>query len=98
MAAATEWLNALGAGAEVVSVRRREPLRRPLNVPRALFSKRGLAGFHRAAPARRGALLRGLSAPSYPPGREWDEPLDRAMAALQFRVSDTSQTHRGPSR
>src|SRR6476646_3569494 len=46
MAAATEWLNALDAGAEVVSVRRREPLRRPLNVPRQLFSKRGPAPFH----------------------------------------------------
>src|SRR5579884_1233042 len=34
LAAATEWLNALAAGAEVVSVRRREPRRRPLNVPR----------------------------------------------------------------
>src|SRR6185295_3469832 len=32
MAAATEWLNALEAGAEVVSVRRHEPARRPLNV------------------------------------------------------------------
>src|SRR5581483_5119503 len=30
LAAATEWLNALAAGAEVVSVRRREPVRRPL--------------------------------------------------------------------
>src|SRR6266480_4749993 len=30
LAAATEWLNALDAGAEVVSVRRREPVRRPL--------------------------------------------------------------------
>ena len=47
LAAATEWLNALAAGAEVVSVRRREPLRRPLNVPREYFSRRGLAGFHR---------------------------------------------------
>src|SRR4051812_33504854 len=44
LAAATEWLNALEAGAEVVSVRRREPLRRPLNVPRPFLSKRGLAG------------------------------------------------------
>src|SRR5262249_36615214 len=46
MAAATEWLNALAAGARVTSVRRREPLRRPLNVPRALFSRRGLAAYH----------------------------------------------------
>src|SRR5439155_259533 len=47
MAAATEWLNALSAGAEVVSVRRRPPVRRPLSAPRPLFSKRGLAAFHR---------------------------------------------------
>ena len=39
MAAATEWLNALAAGAEVVSVRRREPARRPLNVARPLFTQ-----------------------------------------------------------
>ena len=43
LGAATEWLNALAAGAEVVSVRRREPVRRPLNVPREYFSRRGLA-------------------------------------------------------
>src|SRR5207244_10005205 len=47
MAAATEWLNALAAGSRVVSVRRREPARRPLNVERELFSRRGLAGFQR---------------------------------------------------
>ena len=35
MAAATEWLNALESGAEVVSIRRREPARRPLNVAAA---------------------------------------------------------------
>ena len=67
MAAATEWRNALAAGAEVVSIRRREPLRRPLNVPRAYFSKRGLAGFHRLAPAERVELLQDLGRPSYPP-------------------------------
>lgn len=92
MAAATEWLNALCAGSEVVSIRRRPPLRRPLSAPRPLFSKRGLASFHRTAPAHRGALLRDLASPSYPPGRDWDEPLDRAMGTSQFRVSDTSQT------
>ena len=50
MAAATEWLNALEAGAEVVSVRRREPARRPLNVARPLFTKRGLAPYPRHRP------------------------------------------------
>ena len=53
---------------EVVSIRRREPLRRPLNVPRAYFSKRGLAGFHRLAPPERIELLDDLGRPSYPPG------------------------------
>lgn len=74
MAAATEWRNALAAGAEVISVRRREPLRRPLNLPRHLFTKRGLARFHAAPQAERAAFLRSLSTPSYPPGPEWDAP------------------------
>jgi cation diffusion facilitator CzcD-associated flavoprotein CzcO len=86
MAAATEWLNALAAGAEVVSVRRREPERRPLNLPRHLFTRRGLAGFHAAAPADRAALLARYGAPSYPPGRAWDEPLERAAREGRFRV------------
>jgi len=86
LAAATEWLNALAAGAEVVSVRRREPVRRPLNVPRHYFSRRGLAGFHRLAPRERVERLRTLSAPSYPAGRQWDEPLERAMREGRFRV------------
>jgi hypothetical protein len=87
MAAATEWLNALAAGAEVVSVRRREPARRPLNVDRTLFSKRGLAGFHATASRERAQVLRDLSEPSYPPGRAWDEPLDRAAREGRFHVA-----------
>ena len=86
MAAATEWLNALAAGASVVSVRRREPERRPLNLPRPLFSKRGLAAFHLTGPAGRAALLERLSAPSYPPGEEWDRPLAEAVREGRFRV------------
>ena len=86
LAAATEWLNALDAGAEVVSVRRREPERRPLNVPRAYFSRRGLAAFHRTGADERAALLRSLLAPSYPAGRQFDEPLERAAAEGRFRV------------
>jgi cation diffusion facilitator CzcD-associated flavoprotein CzcO len=86
MAAATEWLNALAAGAEVVSIRRREPLRRPLNVPRPYFSKRGLAAYHAASPERRAATLRELSNASYPVGASWDEPLRTAEAEGRFRV------------
>jgi cation diffusion facilitator CzcD-associated flavoprotein CzcO len=86
MAAATEWLNALAAGARVVSVRRREPARRTLNVERHYFTKRGLAGFRRTQHEERMALLRGFVAPSYPPGPEWDEPIARAIAAGRFRV------------
>ena len=99
MAAATEWLNALAAGSEVVSIRRREPLRRPLNVPRPFFSKRGLAAFHGTPPERRAGTLRGLSTPSYPAGAAWDAPIDAAVAEGRFRVvragSDAAQTSQG---
>src|SRR5439155_18293401 len=88
LAAATDWLNALAAGAEDVSVRRREPVRRPLNVPRAYFSRRGLSGFHRSDPAERARVLTELLQPSYPPGREWDEPVARASAEGRFRVEE----------
>ncbi len=87
MAAATEWLNALAAGASVVSVRRREPARRPLNLPRPLFTRRGLAAYHATDAATRTGLLRGWLAPSYPPGRGWDEPVERAAREGRFRVS-----------
>jgi hypothetical protein len=87
MAAATEWLNALADGVTVVSVRRREPLRRPLNLPRELFSRRGLAAYHETAAAERVALLRRYGAPSYPVGRAWDEPLEHARRRGRFRVA-----------
>jgi cation diffusion facilitator CzcD-associated flavoprotein CzcO len=87
MAAATEWLNALAAGAEVVSIRRREPARRPLNVARPLFTKRGLAGFHATGRAQRVELLRRFGEPSYPAGRAWDRPLERAARDGRFRVA-----------
>jgi hypothetical protein len=86
LAAATEWLNALAAGAEVVSVRRREPLRRPLNVPRELFSRRGLAAFHRLRTGERAERLRVLLAPSFPSGRHWDEPVALAQMEDRFRI------------
>jgi cation diffusion facilitator CzcD-associated flavoprotein CzcO len=86
MAAATEWRNALAAGASVVSVRRREPLRRPLNLPRELFTRRGLASFHATPREQRLGLLRSWSTPSYPPGREWDEPVERARGEGRFTV------------
>ncbi len=87
MAAATEWLNALNAGSRVVSVRRREPERRPLNVPRPLFSRRGLAAFHAAENDQRVEFLKRWFVPSYPPGRAWDEPIERARREGRFRVA-----------
>jgi cation diffusion facilitator CzcD-associated flavoprotein CzcO len=96
MAAATEWLNALAAGSEVISVRRREPLRRTLNVPRPYFSKRGLASFHRLADGDRAAKLHELATPSFPPGPEWDEPLVRATSEGRLTIvgggSEEAQT------
>lgn len=88
LAAATEWLNALAAGAEVVSVRRREPVRRQLNVPREYLSLRGLRGFHRLAARERAGRLATLLAPSYPPGRAWDAPIALAEAEGRFRIED----------
>jgi len=87
MAAATEWLNALEAGSRVTSVRRREPVRRPLQVPRSLFSRRGLASYHATEPATRVEVLRRLAEPSYPPGRRWDAPLEQAARTGRFRVA-----------
>jgi hypothetical protein len=88
MAAAHEWLNALAAGSEVQSIRRREPTRRPLNVPRPLLTKRGLEPYHRSTPEERAATLRTLSQPSFPPGEDWDAPLRAAEAEGRFRVDD----------
>ena len=65
-----------------------EPLRRPLNVARPLFSKRGLAAFHATSPAQRVERLTELSAPSYPEGRAWDEPLAAAAREGRFRVAE----------
>jgi cation diffusion facilitator CzcD-associated flavoprotein CzcO len=91
LAAATEWVNALAAGARVISVRRREPARRPLNVPRPYLSRRGLASFHRLESEQRATLLRELLAPSYPPGREWDEPLRSPRFSVEQRVNGADQ-------
>ena len=66
MAAATEWRNALAAGARVTSVRRREPSRRPLNVPRPLLSRRGLASVPRRRPGRARREIAGGARPVVP--------------------------------
>ena len=96
MAAATEWLNALAAGAEVISIRRREPLRRPLNVPRPYFSKRGLASFHALNDNDRATKLHELASPSFPPGPDWDRPLVSAASegrlTILRRRSEEAQT------
>jgi hypothetical protein len=70
----------------VISVRRREPVRRPLNVPRQYLTKRGLASFHRLPSLQRAELLRRLLVPSYPAGRAFDEPIERAAAQRRFRT------------
>ena len=49
----------------------------------ALHAQRGLSSFHRTPWDERIGLLRSYSAPSYPPGRAWDEPLARG----RFRVA-----------
>jgi cation diffusion facilitator CzcD-associated flavoprotein CzcO len=92
LAAATEWRNALAAGARVTSVRRREPVRQPLNVPRPYLSKRGLARFHHLSDESRAAQLHELLAPSYPRDAHVDVPVethvngaDQVICATGFR-------------
>jgi hypothetical protein len=89
LAAATEWANALAAGSSVVSVRRREPARLPLNVPREWFSRRALTSYHRSAPEERAATLKRLLAPSIPPGPRWDDAL--AGVRVESRVNGSEQ-------
>jgi cation diffusion facilitator CzcD-associated flavoprotein CzcO len=91
LAAATEWCNALAAGSRVISVRRREPVRRPLNVPRPYLTQRRLAAFHRLQGEARTALLDELLGPSYPPGREWDEPLRSHRFSIEPSVNGADQ-------
>ena len=76
MAAATEWRNASADGAEVISVRRREPVLRPLNLPRAFFTKRGLDEYRRGD---RAAFLQAFSTPSYPRELHLDVPVAREV-------------------
>ncbi|HUK96600.1 MAG TPA: hypothetical protein VLV46_03015 [Gaiellaceae bacterium] len=87
MAAAAEWQNALAAGSSVVSVRRREPVRQALNVPRPLFSRRGLAAYHRSPREQHAATLRRLSAPSFPPDERFDALIASAAAEGRFHVA-----------
>jgi cation diffusion facilitator CzcD-associated flavoprotein CzcO len=89
LAAATEWSNALAAGARVYSVRRREPVRRRLNVPREWFSRRTLDGYLALEPAARAAMLRALLAPSFPRGPRWDEAAERVT--VEPRVNGSEQ-------
>ena len=91
LAAATEWRNALASGSRVISVRRREPRRQALNVPRTYLSRRGLTSFHRIPPDRRAATLRELLAPSYPAGREWDAALESERFSVEARVNGADQ-------
>jgi cation diffusion facilitator CzcD-associated flavoprotein CzcO len=72
MAAATEWHNAGADGAAVVSVRRRDPVLRPLNLPRPLFTKRGLDEYRHGD---RAALLTSFSTPSFPRELQLDVPV-----------------------
>jgi len=89
LAAATEWRNALAAGARVVSVRRREPVQQPLNVPRPMLTKRGLARFHRLDDETRAAELHYLLAPSYPREAHVDVPVERRVNGADQVIAAT---------
>ena len=58
-------------------------------MPRQYFSRRGLAGYQCLKPRERIERLLLLTAPSYPPGARWDEPLERATREGRFRVEQS---------
>ena len=71
-------------------MRRRPPARRPLNVPRHVFSKRGLAGFRALPPERRAEALRrvlGALLPARPSLGRAASAWPRAKAASASRPS-----------
>ena len=96
MAAATEWLNALAAGSEVVSVRRREPARRPLNVARPFFTqarprrllRRAAAAAARSSSAASASRRIRPAGPGTPPSRR---PSARAASASPRRSTAPSR-------
>lgn len=89
LAAATEWRNATAAGARVTSVRRREPIQRPLNVPRPFLSKRGLSRFHRLGDTARAGELHDLLAPSYPREAHVDVPVEERVNGADQVIAAT---------
>ena len=52
-----------------------------------LFSRRGLAGFHKTSPDERVGVLERFGAPSYPAGSSWDEPVEAARRSGRFHVA-----------
>ena len=95
MAAATEWLNALAAG-------RRGRLGAPARAG-AAAAERPAPALHEARARRlprarrraeRAELLRRFAEPSYPPGRAWDAPIERATREGRFRVGDAELERR----
>jgi cation diffusion facilitator CzcD-associated flavoprotein CzcO len=89
LAAATEWRNATAAGARVTSVRRREPVQRPLNVPRPLLSKRGLARFHGLDDTARATELHDLLVPSYPRQAHVEVPVEQRVNGADQVIAAT---------
>jgi hypothetical protein len=86
MAAATEWLNALAAGRTSSPSEGASRIGARSTFRASSFTRRG-SPLPPHGRAERQALLRGWSAPSYPAGRAWDEPVERARRVGRFRVA-----------
>ncbi len=95
MAAASEWLNALAAGSEVVSIRRREPLRRPLNVPARSSRSAGSVRFTRSATS---SARRGSASSPLRPFRRVPPGTDRSLEPSRRAVSGSRPARTGPNR
>ena len=88
--------------AERARGRRRGRLRAPARARAAAAERRrgrsspsaaSPASTRRRRPSGRGSL-RELAEPSYPPGRSWDEPLERAAREGRFRVAARAERRR----
>lgn len=91
MAATGEWVNALRAGAHVVSIRRRAgSARQALSAPRCAFSSSWLDRYHRLDPARRAQTLDELARGTSPRPAAWQRVLHQGEreGQLDHRVGE----------
>jgi hypothetical protein len=100
IASVNEWVNAVGAGAQCIALRRNpNPEEQDLNVPRCLFDGSGIDAFQGLSFEQRveflGQVLRGTS----PARRQWAQRISEAKEEGLFEeaIGEVTEIHPGPS-